>query len=100
MEARGYGSGRAILADDAHRRYIAGQQANHSSVGEQIKAIEENYQRITDDSRSFDICFWQSQGAYAIFEAVSDMLRDYFLIRGKDADEFRLQRTVESFRKA
>ena len=65
-----------------------------------MRVIEENYQRITDDRRSFDIHFWQSQGDRAIFEAVSEMLRDYFLIRGKDADEFRLQRTIESFRKA
>ena len=63
-------------------------------------SIEENYQRITDYRRSFDIRFWQSQGDRAIFEAVWEMLHDYFLIRGKDADEFRLQRTVESFRKA
>jgi len=28
------------------------------------------------------------------------MLHDYFLIRGEDAYESRLQRTVESFRKA
>ena len=69
-------------------------------AGEKMKAIEENYQRITDDSRSFDIRFWQSQGHRAIFEAVSDMLHDYLLMRGKDADEFRLQRTIESFRKA
>ncbi len=65
-----------------------------------MRAIEENYQRITDDRRSFDIRFWQSQGDRVNFEAVSDMLDDYFLIRGKDANEFRLQRTVESFRKA
>jgi hypothetical protein len=65
-----------------------------------MRAIEENYQRIADDRRSFDIHFWQSQGDRAIFEAVFEMLHDYFLIRGKDADEFRLQRTVESFRKA
>ncbi len=64
-----------------------------------MRLIEENYQRIADDRRSFDICFWQSQGDRAIFEAVLEMLHDYFLIRGKDADEFRLQRTVESFRK-
>jgi len=63
-------------------------------------AIEENYRRIADDTRSFDIRFWQSQGDRAIFEAVTEMLHDYFLIRGKDADEFRIQRTVESFRKA
>ena len=65
-----------------------------------MRVIEENYQRITDDRRSFDIHFWQSQGDRAIFEAVSEMLRDYFLIRGKHANEFRLQRTVEYFRKA
>ena len=64
-----------------------------------MRVIEENYQLITDDRRSFDIRFWQSQGDCAIFEAVSEMLHDYFLIRGKDADEFRLQRTVESFQK-
>ena len=64
-----------------------------------MRVIVENYQRITDDTRSFDIRFWQSQGDRAIFETVSEMLRDYFLIRGKDANEFRLQRTVESFRK-
>ena len=48
-----------------------------------MRVIEENYQRITEDRRSFDIHFWQSQGDRAIFEAVSEMLRDYFLIRGK-----------------
>jgi len=62
--------------------------------------IEENYQRITDDRRSFDIRFWQSQGDIAIFEAVTEMLNDYFLIRGKNADESRFQRTIEDFRKA
>ena len=65
-----------------------------------MKKTEENYQRITDDSRLFDIRFWQSQGDTAIFEAVTDMINDYFLIRGKNADEYRLQRTVENFRKA
>ena len=65
-----------------------------------MKALEENYRQIKDDNRSFDIRFWQSQGDRAIFEAVWEMLQDYFLIRGKDANEFRIQRTVESFRKA
>lgn len=61
--------------------------------------IEEKYQRIKDDCRSFDIRFWQSQGDGAIFEAVTEMLKDYFLIRGKNANEFRLQRSTESFQK-
>ncbi len=65
-----------------------------------MKKIEENYQQITDDNHRFDIRFWQSQGDVAIFEAVAEMLNDYLLIRGKNADESRLQRTVETFRKA
>ncbi len=65
-----------------------------------MRKIEENYQRIKGAGRSFDIRFWQSQGDRAIFEAVSEMLIDYFLIRGKDANKLRLQRTVEHFRKA
>ena len=70
------------------------------SAGERMRVIKENYQRIKDDSRSFDIRFWQSQGDRAIFEAVWEMMQDYYLIRGKDVNEFQLQRTVESFRKA
>ena len=35
----------------------------------------------------------------AIFEAVAEMLNDDLLIRGKNADESRLQRTIEDFRK-
>jgi hypothetical protein len=65
-----------------------------------MRKIEENYQRITDDKRLFDIRFWQSQGDIAIFEAAAEMLNDYLLIRGKNADESRFQRTVETFRKA
>ncbi|MCD6184175.1 MAG: hypothetical protein J7K84_00050 [Deltaproteobacteria bacterium] len=65
-----------------------------------MRTIKENYQRITDDRRLFDIRFWQSQGDFAIFEAVAEMLNDYFLIREKNADESRLQRTIENFRKA
>ena len=64
-----------------------------------MRKIEENYQRITDDERLFDIRFWQSQGDIAIFEAAVEMLNDYFLIRGKNADESRFQRTIETFRK-
>ena len=62
-----------------------------------MKKIEENYQRLNDESRLFDIHFWQSQGDRAIFEAATEMLNDYFLIRGKNADKIRLQRTVEHF---
>jgi hypothetical protein len=63
------------------------------------KDIEEKFQRIADDTRSFDTRFWQSRGDAAIFAAVSEMLRDYLLLRGHDADKLRIQRTVESFHK-
>ncbi|MBE3143712.1 MAG: hypothetical protein IMZ61_07300 [Planctomycetes bacterium] len=59
-----------------------------------MRITEENYQRITDDKRIFDIRFWQSQGDVAIFNAVTEMLNDYLIIRGKNADESRLQRTM------
>ena len=65
-----------------------------------MKIVEESYQSIKDNSRSFDIRFWQSQGDLAIFEAASEMLHDYFLIRGINDNEFRIQRTIESYRKA
>lgn len=64
------------------------------------KNIEEKFQRVSDASRHFDRRFWQAQGDRAIFEAVSEMLRDYLLLRGQHADKLRIQRTVESFRKA
>jgi len=64
-----------------------------------MSKIEENYQRITDDRRLFDIRFWQSQGDFAIFEAVAEMLNDYLLIRGKNADESRLQKLLKIFEK-
>lgn len=59
----------------------------------------EKYQSISDKDRSFDKMFWQNAGIEAIFEAAWEMLQDYYLIRGKDASELRLQRTVEAFRK-
>lgn len=64
-----------------------------------MKNIEEKFQRISESDRMFDIRYWQAQGDLAIFKAVTDMLRDYMLLRGCHADEFRIQRTIESFRK-
>ena len=64
-----------------------------------MKKIVEKYQRISGNDRSFDLSYWQAQGDRAIFEAVNEMLRDYMLLRGYHADEFRIQRTIESFRK-
>ncbi len=55
---------------------------------------------MSDATRAFDVEFWQAQGDEAIFKAAADLIRDYYLLRGEDADEFRIQRTVEHFFKA
>lgn len=65
-----------------------------------MKEIRENYGRIGEGRRRFDVSFWQSQGGLAIFEAARRMSIDYYLLRGEDVSECRLQRTVESFRRA
>lgn len=62
--------------------------------------ITEHYQRMDTAEREFDFQFWQASGARAIFSAVEEMVRDYLLLRGNYADESRLQRTVEHFRRA
>jgi hypothetical protein len=46
------------------------------------------------DDGSFDIEFWQRVGAEGIFEAAADQVREVSLLRGEDAAEPRLQRSV------
>jgi hypothetical protein len=64
-----------------------------------MKRIDESYRPIGDEENRFDIGFWQSQGDQAIFDAAAEMIRDYLTLRYGHADEPRLQRTVEHFRK-
>jgi hypothetical protein len=64
-----------------------------------VKEFNEVYGKLEESGRLFDVCFWQSRGPAAIFKAADRMVKDYLKLRGKNADEFRLQRTVESFRK-
>ncbi|HAQ62463.1 TPA: hypothetical protein DCR49_10780 [Candidatus Delongbacteria bacterium] len=65
-----------------------------------MQKIKEKYHKITDDHSEFDLVYWQAQGSKAIFKAAEGMIKDYFLIRGINVNESRLQRTVEAFRKA
>lgn len=65
-----------------------------------MKEIVESYSKNTDETDRFDLTFWQDQEPHLIFEAVQEMLMDYLLIRGANADESRLQRTVEYFHRA
>lgn len=61
-------------------------------------AIQERYGKLGEED-DFDGAFWQSQPPEVLFEAASQLIRDYLLIKEGYADEPRLQRTVESFQK-
>lgn len=65
-----------------------------------MKEVHESYRPIRDEDDLFDIEFWQAQGVQAIFDADSDMIRDYLLLRYGHADEPRIQRTIESYGKS
>jgi hypothetical protein len=62
-----------------------------------MREIRESYRRIGDEEDRFDIEFWQSQGDQAIFDAATEMIQDYLMVRYGHADKPRLQRTVEHF---
>ncbi len=49
--------------------------------------------------REFDIQFWQGLSSEARSNAVWEMVVDYWEMKGKDPDELRLQRSVESLQR-
>ena len=61
--------------------------------------IVELYQKLGDDDDQFDFVFWQTQGDEAIFQASLEMILDSLILKGKNADEPRLQKSIESFGK-
>ncbi len=61
--------------------------------------FQESYSQITDE-REFDRSYWQKLGPKAIFEAAQGMIKDYLLLKEKNVNEPRLQRSIESFKKA
>jgi hypothetical protein len=60
-----------------------------------MRNISEAYRRIGDPDDRFDLEFWQSQGDPAIFAAALEMISDYLILRYGQADQPRLERTVE-----
>ena len=46
------------------------------------------------DDGQFDLDFWQRIGPQGIFSAAWDMLKEIHLMRGLDAGESRLQRSI------
>ena len=67
--------------------------------GVQMTEITESYRKLGRDDRQFDVTFWQNQGDEAIFQAALEMIHDSFIVKGENADEPRLQRSVESYGK-
>ncbi len=62
---------------------------------EKRRAITGRLIRREEDDRSFDRAFWQRQGSEAIFAAAWEMVQEVRLFRGPDADESRLDRSVQ-----
>ena len=62
-------------------------------MGEQL--VMERLIRGVPDDGSFDREFWRRAGHEARFAAAWEMVQEVNLIRGRDADESRLQRSVE-----
>ena len=55
--------------------------------------------RIEEMDRSLDLEFWQSQPDSARFAAAWELVVHSFIIKGKDVNQLRLQRTVEHFQR-
>ena len=55
--------------------------------------------KIEELDRSFDIAFWQAQNATERFAAAWELVVHSYIIKGKDAGQLRLQRTVENFQR-
>ena len=56
--------------------------------------------KIHEMDRSFDIEYWQRQNSATRIAAVEEMVLFAHRRKGGDADELRLQRTVEHFQRA
>ena len=55
--------------------------------------------KIEEMDRRFDLIFWQTQSDKARLEATWELVVESYLIKGKNQDELRLQRSVESFQR-
>jgi len=73
-------------------------EQGRSAPGEpQSDFVMERFGRLRDADRSFDVEYWQRQGDAAVFEAAWELAEFYHRAQGMDADELRLQRSLEYF---
>lgn len=66
-----------------------------------MKKFWERIVPLSKADRSFDIKFWQAQGSRVRFRVAFDMLKYFYLMRGKkiNAHTFRLQRFIERIKR-
>ena len=69
------------------------------SVGASADFVMERFGKIQDADRSFDIAYWQRLGDAAIFRAAWELVEQYWRDQGRDPNELRLQRSIETFRR-
>ena len=55
--------------------------------------------KIEDLDRSFDLEFWQAQTDTARFEAAWELVITAYKMKGRDVNQLRLQRSVETFQR-
>ena len=74
-------------------------EMDNGMQGELVPEVVERYGKIGDPKNRFDIEFWQSQGAQAIFQAALELVLDAQRTKCGHAVEPRIQRTVESYQR-
>lgn len=61
--------------------------------------VMERKGKLEDLDRSFDLTFWQAQEDTVRFAAAWEMVVFAHRLKGRDEDQLRLQRSVESFQR-
>lgn len=89
--------GKRVEALEIIRRTTPGSARVQKPFPKPLRKFSMHYGPQKSAGRRFDLAFWQAQGAEAIFDAATDLIRDYFLLKYGHAHLPRLQRTVESF---
>ena len=79
---------------DREHRGTSGTNSTRPGFG----LVMERFGRIRDMDRSFDIEYWQRHGDAAIY-AAWEPVESHHHDQGKDPDELRLQRSLESLQR-
>ena len=64
-----------------------------------MKQWKERKTTLSQLDRSFDIEFWQGQNASARFAAAWEIVEFAWKFKGRNTDELRLQRSLESIQR-